>query len=165
MSILKVNQIQHANGTEAMTIDSSGNVTIANSIYNPNVIAFDIGGSAGTVTVNAGQTLPFTTPRVNIGSHYNTSTYTFTAPVTGTYFFSFSVYTQGAVALCYHVNGAQLGGSNPIPLAIHNTSGRNVSASTIITLNANDTVKVASRDNGGSTVFMAHSNFNGYLIG
>ena len=32
MSILKVNTIQHANGTNAMTIDSSGNVTAPNNL-------------------------------------------------------------------------------------------------------------------------------------
>lgn len=32
MSILKVNTIQHANGTEAMTIDSSGNVTTTGNL-------------------------------------------------------------------------------------------------------------------------------------
>jgi hypothetical protein len=64
-----------------MRIDGSGRVTIP---YQPYVYAYS---NAPAATWNAGSTytFPFNLTAVNTGSHFNTSTYAFTAPVAGRY--------------------------------------------------------------------------------
>ena len=64
MSILKVNTIQHANGTEAMTIDSSGNLTVPNTFT-----------STGAITSTGGIYLGGTTA-ANLLDDYEEGTWT-----------------------------------------------------------------------------------------
>ncbi len=84
MSTLKVDTIQHSGGTTGLTIDSSGR------ILQPTKPAFMARGNDN----NYVQTTPIPFPSVdfNIGSHYNSSTYKFTAPVAGIYMFGSNVY-------------------------------------------------------------------------
>lgn len=125
MSILKVNQIQHANGTNAMTIDSSGNLSIPNNATITGTTTFtgNTSHSGNVLTPNrpffsayptAQQTaagfVAFNTVRHNIGNHYNTSTYSFVAPETGVYYFeahtlSNRTTASGDYGFDFYVNG------------------------------------------------------------
>ena len=78
--------VLNTNDTERLRIDSSGRVTIPNqpscSVYlstNQNIT------SATWTQLN------INTSRFNTGNNFNTSTYTFTAPVAGKYFISYTV--------------------------------------------------------------------------
>lgn len=61
-------------------VDSEGRLVL------PNQPAFS--AYASTATLDATRTMPYNVAVVNVGGHYNTSTYRFTAPVAGTYLFS-----------------------------------------------------------------------------
>tara|TARA_X000001382_G_C3048940_1_gene140410 strand:- start:19 stop:528 length:510 start_codon:yes stop_codon:yes gene_type:complete len=101
MSTLKVQEIQHTGGTTAQTIDSSGRILTP---ARPAFRAYDASGADHIeLTHNQVNTLPFDTTDFNIGSHYNTSTYRFTAPITGLYYFYLQAYQakEGAVRYIY----------------------------------------------------------------
>jgi hypothetical protein len=145
---------------ERMRIDPSGRV------LTPFQPAFSANGNGGTVTVSAGALLPFNETIFNVGSHYNTSTYLFTAPVTGVYWFNYSLYIQGASAVTPQLNGAELSGTSPlvfIPAA--DQFDQNGSASLVIQMSAGDTFGIRSRSTQASTLFMPHSRFSGYFLG
>jgi len=55
--------------------------------YQPAFSAF-MNSTVNFNTMTDGDTIPFASTNLNVGNHYNTSTYTFTAPVSGTYEFS-----------------------------------------------------------------------------
>ena len=80
-STLRVNELQNLNGTSAMTIDSTGAI---NRTYLPAFHAYGINNGTYTTTGD----VPFNTTLLNNGNHFSTSTYTFTAPVSGIYSFS-----------------------------------------------------------------------------
>jgi hypothetical protein len=145
---------------ERMRIDQLGRVTAP---FQP---AFHMNGNSGTVTVAAGALIPFNNSLLNRGSHYNTSTYLFTAPVSGVYFFSASLYIQGSASICPQVNGNELNGTSPLirvpPGDEYDQSG---SLSFALQLSANDTVGIRSRTTQSSVVYTPHSGFTGYLIG
>lgn len=147
------------NSTERMRIDSSGRVTMP---YQP---AFSASSSSAT-TVAAGALFPFNNELFDRGNNYNPSTYIFTAPVSGYYFFMATFYLQGRSSICFKVNGSEYG--SPTPLAYSASSdqydtGRSMSF--IVSLSANDTVSVASRSTESSVFFGPHSNWLGYLLG
>lgn len=80
-----------ANSTTGLTFDATHNIPIESS--RPYFVA------QGTAEWTNYSSASWNTPAlnytlVNNGSHYNTSTYRFTAPVTGTYWFGSCTYTQ-----------------------------------------------------------------------
>jgi len=83
MSTLKVQNIQHTNGTSAMTIDGSGR------ILTPNRPAFCT--ETKPSSVSDGATIVWTSTLFDTSSSYSTSTGKFTAPIAGIYQFQFHV--------------------------------------------------------------------------
>ena len=83
MSTLRVGAINSANGTQAMSIDNTGR------ILQPAKPAFRayLTGDQSAPSSNTFTTVQYNATNYNIGSHYNTSTYTFTTPVAGIYYF------------------------------------------------------------------------------
>ena len=154
-------------GTTRMTIDDSGRVTMP---YQP---AF----RAHTFTPTSGVgTIVYTVAAHNIGSHYNTSTGRFTAPVAGVYHFDFSV-LMGAgssteyIRVLFSVNGAgdtrngdTLTGG---PGVFTDYDYHAVQMSHSFYLNANDTVEVKTENPDGQTYQSSggYGSFSGYLIG
>ena len=92
--------------TGAVTV--GGDLTVSGNIYRSTVIAFSaIGQSGGTNIVSATNILPFNDIKVNLGSAYSASTYTFTAPVDGVYQFSVFLCSRGAHSkIEFLINGA-----------------------------------------------------------
>jgi len=160
--------------SERMRIDGSGRVTAP---YQP---AFFAGGNGGTITVSAGSNLPFNVLLTDFAGSsrnagYNTSTYRYTAPVAGLYYFSLQFYLNPSSAnnsITWWKNGAQLSfvdAAQAIYMSTNSsTTPSNICLSGNITLElaANDYVSTQVRTSFGSVVmYMGHSCFSGFLIG
>jgi hypothetical protein len=137
-----------------MRIDKDGKVT---QPYQP---AFYANGPSSNQTLGNGGNLVMSNAIYNIGSHYNTSTYRFTAPVAGRYLFTWSVFVNSATGRCaIKVNG---GGYNDLQM----DAGAGLSQSAVISLNANDFVTVGDWQNiSGLQYWGSHSHFSGVLLG
>ena len=172
MSTIKVNEVQHTGGTSAMTVDSSGRVsTPARPAFS---LFYD---SSGTEGVGNNNTVVFTGVHKNIGSHYNTSTGKFTAPVSGFYHFnlvgfgsnssggSVSAGSSSSVALYDNTNSADLARS------YHYTQTGsfhpNLSFSSAHYLSASTEVKILPGSGAYlySDVSDKYCKFSGFLIG
>jgi hypothetical protein len=148
------------NNTERMRIDASGRVTTP---YQP---AFIAAGLAAQTTYTASQVIVFNTAPLNIGSGYSTSTGRFTAPVAGTYAFTFQLYLNpgnGNAPIGFFKNG------NMEIFFLQGVTQNGIGLSTIISMAANDYVEVRVRNIVGAsaTIFNGadHTQFTGYLIG
>ena len=153
-------------GTERLRIDSSGRVTTP---YQPRFFA-----KCNTSSYSTTSPIQFTSVDVNIGSGYDNSTYRFTAPIAGTYYFVSTAYINagntvndgGYIRFRINGNGAQYAyagsGSSTSPNG-HIT----VTLTKIITLSANDWVDVTfiSYVNGSYYAGPSETTFGGYLMG
>ena len=157
-------------GSERLRINSDGIVT---KPYNP---AFIAGRTGGNQTFTVG-TFPLNVARLNVGNHYNTSTYKFTAPVAGVYYFFAQVYyNNGSGAYRLGFRKTPNGGSAfMLNTAQHAMVGNDnqQSISIIESLAVGDTVALYSDQNASiqcyyninDNTFGAHTYFMGYLIG
>ena len=120
-------------------------------------------------SINADIALPFNNTDVNIGGHFNTSNYRFTAPVVGVYAFSAGFITNqtaGLGRMVFYINGAStysniqygMNGSD------HTGSGSSM-ATAFIKLAANDYVDFRSQSGTIVAYQSKHSSFTGYLLG
>lgn len=125
--------------------------------------------------------LPFSNSYVNNGSGYNTSTYAFTAPVTGTYWFGHSSYSYKYAATnpdsyihpTFLVNGnqtaRQASATTPYRLRLRTYYSGGYSGDTQINdiyyLTAGDYVQVYSYSSGALQWYGNESHFCGFLIG
>lgn len=162
-SIIGVNEIQHTNGTTAVTIDSSGRMT-------KNVIpAFRASGSASYVAVVSGGTVLYndvtTSGRglYNDGGHFNTSTSTFTAPIAGLYNLQASVLLQSESQGGIRIRVTRAADSS-IDDQIGYNWGRGITVQMFVKLEAGDTVKVISEE-ADNFYLGTYGTFQGYLVG
>jgi len=162
-SILKVSEIQDpTNGNTALTVDSNGRILTP---ARPNFRA--IGNTNSFATTSP---IPFPSVQHNIGSHFSTSSNSFTVPIAGVYSFHAHI---GYVAVTSNAGNGQ------VDIRVNNTakaySYTNLpaasgyipcSVSLLIELAVNDVVKVqfnatnASYYGGG-----VECQFSGYLVG
>ena len=148
-------------GSERMRIDPAGRVTMP---YQP----FFKARSQPSVNITTqGQILPFDVVDKNIGGYYNDSTFTFTAPVNGSYVFNVMLFTPPNLTSFdyFYVNGTRLTSieQNHAP-----TGYTNRSDVFVVYLAAGDAVSVihwlgTTHLNGSYAG--PHSYFSGYLIG
>jgi hypothetical protein len=150
----------YTNDLIRMRITSGGLVTMP---YQPSFYATS---TAGETAYTANQVIVFNTTRHNTGSHYNTSTGRFTAPVAGKYLFTFNCYAYGGyiTGVVLTINGSQYTVTDVQPYA--NTSAANYSITIgfalVWELAAGDYVEPRSR--GASQIYRAHSHFSGQLL-
>ena len=153
-----------------LNIDNAGRVTTP---YQPAFLAH--GNNSNYIpisTVGAGSYLPFPNAVTNIGGHYNSSTYKFTAPVAGMYHFYSAIYTRTGplsedIYTRWQVNNSSNKGYayfyNVTGSELHNT----LTDSIDIYLNANDYIGVTIYGSGGADFYpgFQECRFSGYLIG
>ena len=152
----------HNDGTVKMQIDSSGRVTLP---YQPMFSARSNGETHTATSV-----IPFSVTYFNIGSHFNTSTYRFTAPVAGTYNFFCNLLMDSSntvkneEVIRFRVNQQNIGRSQwgAFPVASLYFQG---SASAMINLAAGDYVDVVSGFKIYTASTGAHTWFSGHLVG
>ena len=164
MSKLQVETIAHTNNTTAMTVDSAGR------ILTPTRPAFQArGANEAYVTTNP---VPFPTAEVNIGSCYNASTYKFTAPIAGIYYFYAYVYHKNTTG---EYNNVQFSKNDSTDYesasgSLYNNDGGAIYATpptiAVLSLSASDTIKVAFRSSTGDYYNGEdESVFGGFLVG
>lgn len=137
---------------DVMKIDYAGRVTMP---YQP---AFVVGGNASRD--GGGHLYSFNNIVFNTGSYYNNTTGRFTAPVAGTYFFYYSLYTN-ATTMVFAIR--KNGGTVAYQDYSGSTANSHPFVGTLVTMNANDYVSIwvqSGSQSGNSNDF-----FGGYLIG
>ena len=158
-SELGVQTIQHTNGTDAMTINSSGYVILSNPV---SFLAHSM-----TSNTSAGD-LVFNNVQHNLGNGYSTSTGKFTTPVKGIYHFTANALRNtGDGNLFFKVDDAVTyltGNSSSDQAAQYATATTYSHASLAINLqlNASQTVHVAT--NSTLTLWSNYNYFSGHLI-
>jgi hypothetical protein len=142
-------------GVSAITVDTTGRVGT------PLQPTFLVYGSDAAFT---GTTVPYNSVTLNTGSNFNTSTYTFTAPVAGVYIFSWQFFSPPnlACAVDFYKNSTAIGRYGTEASTITNYSGW--SGSIIVSLAVGDTARMVRF---AGTVHMNINNtyFAGRLLG
>ncbi len=129
-------------------------------IKKPYQPAFYASGPAQNLTLGNQGDLALSVARYNIGSHYNTSNYRFTAPVAGRYLFTWSVFVNSATGRC----SLKLNGGSYADLQMD--AGGGFSQAAILSLAVNDYVTVGDWQNlSGLQYWGSHSHFSGMLLG
>ena len=150
------------NAIERMSIDSAGRVTMP---YQP---AFLACGAGATPNTN-GAIFPYSVAVHDVGGHYNTATYRFTAPVAGHYRFSynclFNASSYGYASL--HKNGAYVTGYGSIGIKQGSGVEAQSSATVVAYANAGDyfDVRIWFISSGYFGIYDNHASFSGELIG
>ena len=159
-SVIKVNALQHTNGTSALTIDSNGRILTPAT---PAFSAYRDAGDVGTSTVYICNAVHF-----NNGGHYSTSTGRFTAPVTGIYQISTMLMTRDDKAYDNKYYDIRIDGTT-YKRVYSTTSGsaahHNFNHSSLFNLTANQYVDVIT---GTVELYGQGSNFStfsGHLVG
>jgi hypothetical protein len=145
-----------SNSAVRATIDASGRVTMP---YQP---AFQAYGD-GSYTTYSSEITKFTFTTYNIGSHYNTTTCRFTAPVAGVYLFTTTVLTETdqSGSLTFAINGTDV----IAQARMYMSAERGRSNSIILQLAVNDYVSLFARDNNLRIYGVSYSGFSGVLLG
>lgn len=155
-----------------MKVDGSGRVT---KPYQPSFLAAIPSGADATYT--SGQFLAFGTCPTNIGNHFNTSTYKFTVPVSGVYWFSYSMLFTNSSGNTQSMQAAiNVNGSYPTPVGgdaysilacTPNSLGGNIqlTSTVLFNLSAGDVVGVTNRSANNLRIYQGHTFFAGYLLG
>ena len=189
MSTLKVANIKSKTGNSSMTVADNGTVTASGTLTVPGLTttgtithsetpkttsrpyfnAYGVGTQAWSSTA-AYATLALSGVFENVGSHYNTSTYKFTCPVAGAYFFWYS-YTNSTNSstgpqgyLVYTSGGSSSYRASAIQYNDYYDTSSN---SAVITCAAAATVevKLINLNDVSFTIDNTRCTFGGYLIG
>lgn len=135
---------------------------IVTTPYQPSFLIRKVTSESGSSAYN----VPFTAIRDNIGNHYNTTTSTFTAPVTGRYmlYALTNVYRNGAsyIAMQIWINGSPISGMSSLNYGF--PSWAPLEQSCIVNLTANDSISVRLQGDGTFTVDNSGI-FSGMLLG
>ena len=147
-STLKVNTIAHSGGTNAMTIDSSGNVNFPQRVT-IGVTPYAFVGFPNTdsyVAKTANAVVDFSHAFVNDGNHYDTSTYKFTCPVAGLYRVEVSSLSESVDQAQAWIFNRETGGSATGVSRIY-TQNRAAHGSMTIKCAANDKLYLVQNNN------------------
>lgn len=151
-------------GTVKFQIDSSGRV---NMPYQP-VFHARGGGSQSISGTGALNIIQINTPEVNIGSYFNGTTYRFTSPVSGNYYFHGKATTSTATSTGPAITLVK-NGTSVLELAINytNINYTTFSGGGIVSLVANDYIQLGvwNYNNTSFTLDTSRCSLTGFLIG
>lgn len=135
----------------------AGGITVSGRVSHPNLPAFFARPTANKTTSGVGD---FTTVDLNVGGYYSTTTKRFTAPYSGTYYFS----GQALPATNTNVSffGFEKNGVRVSPLTYMINNDETISMSMPIQLAANDYVEMRFYSDGYEYAFC---HFSGHLLG
>jgi hypothetical protein len=166
-----------ANSAIGLDTNASGFVTLTNR---PTFVAYSTTGW-NTFSGDSWNTLAFNSTLRNVGSCYSTSTNSFTAPVTGSYYFEHSSYqykNPSSSEANYAHPTFWVNGSSTLRMASQTTSyrirgrtyyGGNYSYDTqindVLYLTAGDYVQVVTYCSGTQQWYGQYSHFTGFYIG
>ena len=166
MPLTKISQLSSIGntGVTGLTIDSSGRVLTPTR---PCFLAR--GNNEAYVTTNP---VPFPTVEINVGSCYNNSTYKFTAPIAGVYYFYAVVYSKTTAGEYNNIQFSKNDATDYESFAgsTYNNDGGAIYSGAItqatLSLSANDTIKVAFHLSTGDYYNGEdESAFSGFLLG
>ena len=148
--------------TDGSPTVSLKNFSIRNELIKPNFLAKATGVN---VDVTAGNNLPFNSVQIDRDGNYNTSSYYFSAPVHGLYYFFVNAYrnSSGGTRISLYKNNTQVLICRPVPNGgdfVYHTSG-------MIILEKGDNVSVVADDtfdNFYGNSDQRFSSFGGYLV-
>ena len=152
-------------------IDASGRMNVP---YQPAFSAFG-NNSNWPVPTASNDPIPYNTMDFDVGSNFNTSTYTFTAPVAGKYYVSFAVLiypnsipTGVYITAWASINGASYTGGRAMARMSFKENQTTMGSDGILDLAAGDSVTIRANASGsGCTLYTStgHAHFNMYLLG
>ena len=145
--------------TTAMTIDKDGQIT------KPLQPMFSVDGSSSYISYSDGDVLAFNNERFDIGSNFDTSTYTFTVPLTGKYFVSAYGITNNSFSggvIIQHRNSSGTVLDSPRGYQVN---GRYSHVSLILSCTATDTLRVTTQNAEAYYLGSGYGRFSGFLVG
>jgi hypothetical protein len=136
-------------------------ITSAGYVLKPNIPAFYAYGGAGQTGTD--YVVQFVSTMYNNGNYYNTSTYRFTAPIAGRYFFTFSAMAGTATYNRFglRLNGALYGGQKFADAQQY----ERFSASWVVNMAVSDYADITSGISGNGDVHADYREFTGFLMG
>ncbi len=171
--ILKVDKYQDFNGNDIMTSDGAGNLTLNNAAMK-NTPAFSAFSPASRQAIATGTSTAviLSEEGFNVGSAFNFSTYIFTTPSDGKYFFTGGLSMRNGnsdLGLGIFVNGADSYNSQSTFLIEGGSSSKQITNSKTYNLSSGDTVQMYINHSTGSSQEIQNDQrtfFTGYkLIG
>ena len=180
-SILKVNELQHTNGTTGLTISSGGVTVMPNrpafachlETTVPLTTANGWAATHGSNSLSSGSwDWNITHGGYNVGGHWSDSTNRFTAPIAGLYSFTFSMVMAGAGSNCtfrlQHSDGVSRYAGTTFDSAGHNVTNSHTTAQFLMAANEYVDLQVGyARTNSveGDSGGFGRTWWSGYLIG
>lgn len=173
-------------GSSGQVLKSNGAGSLASWAYGASPVYFKAGFSANQTNATGDGTflnpIVWNVTVINVGSGYNTGTGIFTAPYTGLYMFSVSIFYTGMLSThtylessCYNTSTNEYGWStftNPWPGYNVTAGGRGAyQAAGAIYCNAGNLVRTTLKISGGTKVISIYgdtgrqSNWSGFYIG
>ena len=166
--LVREDDADQANGQVLMSIAQDGIMYLP---YQPAFDAvFDPGGGQTGYTSSYDEII-FNVTNNNRGGHFSTATGRFTAPITGTYFFSIGGMNNSSSSTAWYelrVNGSLLSHPHNPYMSVQNGTGyRHITSQYTLALNDGDYVSVFIGGSSGGIYGGGnnHNHFVGYLIG